>query len=136
MSEYLKKNPNKKVIEWLDEQEESYLFISCLTIAELKKGFYKLCEKDPIQLGSKAEKIALWLERIEKRFQNRVLPLNNGTLHNWAKLNGQSEANSKKLPVVDSFLVATALTHNLIAVTYNEADFKLYSKQLEILKPN
>ena len=42
ISEYAKKKPNQQVIQWLDEQKESSLFISILTIAELKKGIIKI----------------------------------------------------------------------------------------------
>jgi len=46
ISEYIKKQPSQKVIDWLDGRDERHLYISCLTIAELKKGCYKLKQKN------------------------------------------------------------------------------------------
>jgi predicted nucleic acid-binding protein len=42
LSEYVKKTPNIQVIQWLDEQEEGNLFISILSIGEIKKGIIKI----------------------------------------------------------------------------------------------
>ncbi len=42
LSEYIKKTPNIQVIQWVDEQSEASLFISVLTLAELKKGIIKI----------------------------------------------------------------------------------------------
>ena len=136
ISEYLRKQPAKKVIDWLDGQEESSLYISCLTIAELKKGYYKLQSKSKSADEKKrAEKINTWIANLEKRFQDRIIHIDTELLELWAIICGRSEAEGRTLPVIDSLLVATAQTHGLTAVTPNVADFQNCSASLKIYNP-
>ncbi|MDE0157621.1 MAG: type II toxin-antitoxin system VapC family toxin [Gammaproteobacteria bacterium] len=136
VSEYLKKKPARKVIEWLDAQDEHSLYISCLTIAELRKGYYKLMSRaDPTQESGKAVKIDVWIQELEKRFGDRNLELDNDVLEKWAILCGRSEAEGNKLPVIDSLLAASALTHDLTVVTLNETDFVRCSEAVKIYNP-
>ncbi len=126
LSEYVKKKPNFQVIQWLDEQNEDSLFISILTIAELKKGIIKIKKSQ----ASRYQKLNNWLLKIEKRFSDRILPLNKNILDTWATICGESEAIGKKLPIMDSLIASTATQHNLIIVTRNIDDFKFSSNQL------
>jgi hypothetical protein len=126
VSEYVKKKPNFQVIQWLDEQNEDSLFISILTIAELKKGIIKIKKSQ----ASRYQKLNNWLLKIEQRFAGRILPLNKNILDTWAKICGESEARGKKLPIMDSLIASTATQHNLIIVTRNIDDFKFSSNQL------
>jgi predicted nucleic acid-binding protein len=126
LSEYVKKKPNQQVIQWLDRQNEDRLFISILTIAELRKGIIKIQNSHPLR----HQKLKNWLEKIEQRFGERILPLNKEILDSWAKTCGESEAMGKKLAIMDSLIAATASEHNLIIVTRNIIDFQFSSIQL------
>ena len=119
ISEYVKKKPNQQVIKWLDEQDEASLFISILTIAELKKGIIKIKNSQP----ERYQKLTKWLQKVEQRFAGRILPLNNNLLDTWATICGESEGKGKKLPIMDSLIAATAYEYNLIIVTRNVSDF-------------
>lgn len=133
VSEYLRKKPSKKVIDWLDQQDEHSLYISCLTIAELKKGYYKLQNKaSSAGENRRAKKINAWIQKLEKRFQDRIVQIDTELLELWAMICGRSEAEGKKLPVLDSLLVATAQTHALTVVTRNVTDFENCSKSLSL----
>lgn len=123
LSEYAKKKPNQQIIQWLDEQEEARLFISILTIAELKKGIFKIRNSQP----ERYKKLSQWVEKIEQRFNQRILPLSDKILFSWAKLSGESEAKGNKLPIMDSLIGATASEYNLIIVTRNVSDFDFSS---------
>ena len=123
ISEYVKKQPNQQVINWIDVQEESSLFISIITIAEIKNGIVRIEKSQP----SRYQKLEKWLQKIEQRFTNRILPLNENILDTWAKICGQSEAQGKKLPIMDSLIAATASENNLIIVTRNFSDFAFSS---------
>ena len=81
VSEYLKKKPSQKVIDWLDAQDNRNLYLSCLTIAELNKGYYKLVSKAP-ERGSqaRAEKIGLWVSQLERRFKHRIIAVDSEML--------------------------------------------------------
>ena len=119
ISEYVKKKPNQQVIQWLDGQDEASLFISILTIAELKKGIIKIKNSQP----ERHQKLTKWLPKVEQRFAGRILPLNNNLLDTWATICGESEGKGKKLPIMDSLIAATAYEYNLIIVTRNVSDF-------------
>ena len=119
ISEYVKKKPNQQVIKWLDGQDEASLFISILTIAELKKGIIKIKNSQP----ERYQKLTKWLPKVEQRFAGRILPLNNNLLDTWATICGESEGKGKKLPIMDSLIAATAYEYNLIIVTRNVSDF-------------
>ncbi|MEE9355749.1 MAG: hypothetical protein V3U75_09195, partial [Methylococcaceae bacterium] len=76
ISEYIKKKPSQKVIDWMDKHDERHLFISCLTIAELKKGYYKLKQKNSSHGNDeRAKKIRVWIEKVEERFQDRTVSI-------------------------------------------------------------
>jgi toxin FitB len=119
ISEYIKKKPNQQVIDWLDAQTETSLLVSILTIAELKKGILKIKYSQP----SPYQKLTKWLQTIEDRFNQRILPLSNDILDTWATICGESEAKGQKLPIMDSLILATAYQYNLTIVTRNLGDF-------------
>ncbi|HLP87401.1 MAG TPA: type II toxin-antitoxin system VapC family toxin [Nostocaceae cyanobacterium] len=99
------------------------MFISIITIAEIKKGIVRIEKSQP----SRYQKLQKWLQTLEQRFTNRILPLNENILDAWAKICGQSEAEGKKPPIMDSLIAATASENNLIIVTRNISDFAFSS---------
>ena len=122
LSEYAKKAPATKVIDWLDEQDEASLFISVITLGEIEKGNLKLRKADP----RRSQKLTAWLGKVEQRFAGRILPLDAAALHVWAQLAAHSELAGQPLPVMDGLLMATAQCHGLTVVTRNVQDFALY----------
>lgn len=137
VSEYLKKKPSRKVIKWLDAQDEHSLYISRLTVAELRKGYHKLENRTVSTREIKrAAKISAWIKELEERFRDRNLDVDNDVLEKWAAICGRSEAEGNKLPVMDSLLAASALAHDLTVVTLNEADFMRCSGAVKIYNPD
>ncbi|MEL6815906.1 MAG: type II toxin-antitoxin system VapC family toxin [Cyanobacteria bacterium J06598_3] len=136
ISEYLKKQPTQKVINWLDAQDERTLYLSSVTIAELKKGYFKLVNKEETPENKhKAKKIRRWIQQLEQRFESRMVGVDAEVLAEWAQLCGQAEAMGNKLPVVESLLTATASVHGLIVVTRHIADFERCDSALDIFNP-
>ena len=136
VSEYLKKKPSTEVIEWLDAQDESSLYISRLTITELRKGYYKLESRmASAQDSRRAAKISAWIQRLEDRFAGRIVEVDNDLLERWASMCGRSEAEGNKLPVIDSLLAAGASVCDLTVVTPNVVDFRRCSETMEIYNP-
>ena len=129
LSEYVKKNHNYQVINWLDNREETSLFISILSIAELKKGIMRIQNSQP----NRYQKLWNWLQKLEQRFASRILFLDEKTLNTWAVICGRSEAEGKKLPIIDSLIAATAYENEMIIVTRNVSDFAFSS--VRVLNP-
>lgn len=126
LSEYVKKKPNQKVIQWLDEQKEDSLFLSLLSIGESRKGIIKIKERQP----QRHQKLRQWIEAVELRFSERIINLDSDVINCWAEICGQCEAKGQKLPIMDSLIAATAHTHNLIIVTRNVTDFQFSPVQI------
>lgn len=122
LSEYVRKAPAPAVIRWLDEQDESSLFISVISLGEIEKGILKLRASDP----RRSQKLTAWLGKVEQRFAGRTLALDAAALHVWAQIAATAELAGQPLPVMDGLIMATAQCHGLTIVTRNVQDFTLY----------
>ena len=122
LSEYARKTPVPEVIAWLDEQDETSLFISVISLGEIEKGILKLRASDP----RRSQKLTAWLGKVEQRFAGRILPLDAAAFHAWAQIAAHSELAGQPLPVMDGLLMSTAQCHGLTVVTHNVQDFALY----------
>lgn len=122
LSEYAKKAPAPEVIAWLDEQDETSLYISVISLGEIDKGILTLRRRSP----ARSQKLTAWLGKVEQRFAGRVLPLDAAALHVWAQIAARSEQAGQLLPVMDGLLMATAQCHGLTVVTRNVQDFASY----------
>ncbi|MBK7765477.1 MAG: type II toxin-antitoxin system VapC family toxin [Sulfuritalea sp.] len=122
LSEYVRKAPAPAVILWLDEQDETSLFLSVISLGEIEKGILKLRASDP----RRSQKLTAWLGKIEQRFAGRILPLDAAALHAWAQLASRAELGGQRLPVMDGLIMATAQCHGLTVVTRNTGDFRFY----------
>jgi len=119
ISELVKKNPRAQVVNWIDGQEESGLFLSVLTIGELEKGIAKLLA------SARKAKLLSWVRRdLAGRFGGRLLPIDARVAVRWGAIAGESERRGRPLPVIDSLLAATALVNDLQIVTRNVSDFE------------
>ena len=119
VSEYIRKQPEMKVIQWLDLQIEEDLFISAITIGEIKKGIVKIESSQP----KKSQKLNEWLNHLTDRFATRIIALDRKILIEWGAICGNFEKFGRKLAVIDSLIAATAITNQLTLVTRNESDF-------------
>jgi len=119
ISELVKKNPRRQVVDWIDGQEESTLFLSALTVGELEKGIAKL------PASARKRKLLSWVRRdLAERFGGRLLPIDVRVAARWGAITGESEKRGRPLPVIDSLIAATALVHDLQIVTRNIRDFE------------
>ena len=119
VSELVKMEPNLRVVSWLDKCDEQGLYLSVLTVGELQKGVSKL------PAGIRKENLQMWIEHdLAERFKGRILELDMDSSLTWGKLQGEAEQSGEKLPVMDSLIAATAITHGLIVVTRNLKDLE------------
>ena len=127
ISEPKQKQPHAQVLEWLDAQDESKLYLSVLTVGEIKKGIARL------ESSRKKAELEKWLEKLRTRFSQRILLLSERTFLVWGKWYGEYEKKGVVRPAFDSLLEATALEHDLIFVTRNVKNFQ--NSQVTILNP-
>ncbi|MSP38089.1 MAG: type II toxin-antitoxin system VapC family toxin [Deltaproteobacteria bacterium] len=118
VSELVKKSPRRQVVNWIDAQEESTLYLSALTIGELEKGIVKL------PASARKTRLTTWVRRdLTARFTGRVLSIDARVASHWGTITGASERRGLPLPVVDSLIAATALVNELQMVSRNTEDF-------------
>ena len=127
ISEPKQKKPNEKVLEWLGAQDESKIYLSVLTVGEIRKGITRL------ESSKKKSELEAWLEKMRNRFARRLLPLSEKTFLVWGRMCGELENKGIARPALDSLLEATALEHDLILVTRNVRNFQ--NSRVTILNP-
>jgi hypothetical protein len=125
ISETIRRQPNKIVIAWLEQIPAEALFISVLTLGEIRKGIEKHADK------KRREKLRLWLEHeLTAWFEGRVLPIDRAVADRWGRLLAEV---GRPVPTIDSLLASTALHHELWLVTRNAKDFDYLG--LEVINP-
>ena len=117
-SEFSRDRPEPRVVQWLQKQPMTMLFISAVTIGELRKGLVIL---PPSRRRSELEtwfhtELPIW-------FSNRVLPVTHSIADRWGVLDGQCQLKGTPLSTADGMIAATALEHDLTLVTRNVRDF-------------
>jgi toxin FitB len=113
LSETRKKLADERVLSFLSGVEPSALYISVLTLGELRKGVAKKNRSD----REAAKRLAAWVEGLELSFADRILGVDLATAKLWGELSAQ-----RPRPVVDTLLAATAVSHQLTLVTRNLSD--------------
>ena len=125
VSETVRRNPNKAVIAWLDQIPGEALYVSVLTLGEIRKGIEALTDR------KRREKLRLWLEHeLPAWFEGRVLPVDLAVADRWGRLLAEV---GRPVPTTGSLLAATALYHELRLVTRNSGDFEYPG--LEVINP-
>ena len=125
VSETIRRNQNRAVVEWLEQLPAEALFISVLTLGEIRKGVEALADK------KRRERLRLWLEReLPVWFEDRVLPVDLAVAERWGRLLAEV---GRPVPTIDSLLAATALHYELRLVTRNARDFDYPG--LEVINP-
>ena len=117
LSETRKKKADAGVISFLQAAEESSLFISVLTLGELRKGVAAKKFRDPDR--DAAKRLEAWVDGLELSFADRILGIDAATARLWGDWSGQ-----RPRPVVDALLAATAVLHDLTLVTRNLRDVR------------
>ena len=119
VSELVSKQPNQKVVAWIDSLESEQVYLSAITIGEITKGIEKLPE------SKRKGDLKVWLNHeLLPRFQGRILPLGTDVLIQWGALLAQLDADGNPMPAIDSLIAATVLTYGITLVTRNVADFE------------
>lgn len=104
---------NPGVTLWFEEASSEDLYLSVLTLGELRKGIESLRRRD----APAASALEAWLLEVESAYSERILPVDQAVADQWGRFNVPDP-----LPVLDGLLAATAKVHDLILVTRNLKD--------------
>ena len=119
ISELVARRPNKDVLIWLDALDPDDVYLSVITIGEIRKGVEKLPE------SSRKDSLRTWLnEDLLDRFSDRILVIDIDVMLHWGVLTGRLEQAGVPLPAMDSMVAALALIHQCTLVTRTIEHFK------------
>jgi toxin FitB len=113
ISETRKLRADAGVMAFLAAADSAGLFLSVLTLGELRKGVEAKRRSD----AGTAARLGAWVDEIETTFTERVLPVDGAAARLWGELSAR-----RSLPVIDALIAATAITRGFTLVTRNTRD--------------
>jgi predicted nucleic acid-binding protein len=128
ISELVRSKPEVRVLEWMEAADETLLYLSVLTVGEIRKGLAGLTQ------GKRRTRLETWLEvELQARFSGRIVPIDAAIADRWGLLAAEGKRKGKALSIIDGLLAATALHLNLTVVSRNARDFAV--TQVPVLNP-
>jgi toxin FitB len=119
ISELIAKQPNPRVIEWLDSLDPTTLYLTVITLGEIRKGIEKLPP------SKRKDSVKEWLETdLLLRFQGKILEITTEVMLLWGELTGRLENEGRPLAAIDSLIAAIVLEGNYSLITRNDSDFQ------------
>ena len=117
-SEFSRDRPDPRVVKWLKTQPATRLFLSVVTIGEIRRGLTVLPQ------GRRRSELETWFQTdLLMWFRNRILPVTHAIADRWGVLDGQSQLRGMPLNTADGMIAATAMEHDLKVLTRNVKDF-------------
>lgn len=98
---------------WFAELGEEEIFLSVLTVGEIRRGIESIRRCDP----NAAAALDSWLARVVEAHRDRIIGLDRAIAEEWGRLNVPDP-----LPVIDGLLAATARVTGLTLATRNVSD--------------
>jgi predicted nucleic acid-binding protein len=128
ISELVRPKPHPRVVDWMRAVDESLLYLSILTLGEIRAGAAILPQ------SKRRTYLENWLELdVRVRFSGRILAIDDVVADRWGWLTADADRKGRPLAAVDGLLAATALEYNLTVVSRNIGDFA--STPVPILNP-
>jgi toxin FitB len=113
ISELRRREPDPHVLNWYEGVPSAQLFISVLTVGEIRMGIERLRRKDTAQ----AEALERWYLRLQISYRDHVIDIDLETAREWGRLSVPDP-----LPVIDGLIAASAKIRGWTLVTRNTAD--------------
>ncbi|MGE0281567.1 MAG: type II toxin-antitoxin system VapC family toxin [Rhizobiaceae bacterium] len=130
ISEPLQAFPNERVISWIDSQPVETLYLSAISVAELRFGMMVLPE------GKRKARLRLrFEEEILPVFQERIIAFDLGASHSYANLmaRARARAQGKAISKADGYIAAIAMHHGLMVASRDVAPFE--AAELAVINP-
>jgi len=128
ISELVRSRPEPRVVDWLRAADESLLYLSVLTLGEIRMGAALLPQ------SKRRTQLETWLELdLRVRFSGKILGIDGAIADRWGLLTAQEKRTGRPLAAIDGLLAATALHHNLTMVSRDVSDFE--GAQVAVVNP-
>ena len=104
LSEAVRAKPETRVLDWIGAADETILYLSVLTLGEIRKGLALLPQ------GKRRTRIESWIEvEVQSRFAGRILSVTFAVADRWGLLAAEAKKKGRALATIDGLLAATAL---------------------------
>jgi hypothetical protein len=118
VSEWTKPRPDAGVVAFLASEDEDAMFVSVVTLGELRRGVDRLAP------GRRRSRLDDWLSNdLPARFAGRVLEIDAATADAWGRLIARRERAGRSMGAMDGWIAAIAEVHGLALVTRDVGDF-------------
>lgn len=125
ISEAMKPRPEPGVVSWLAALDEDQVYLSVVTLTELRYGVERLA------MGARRKRLDAWLRlELPERFEGKILPVDSVIADACGRLVARSESLGRPIEPRDAFIAATAEVHRLTLVTRNAPDFQAVVKNV------
>jgi toxin FitB len=121
ISHAIKPSPPEALVQWMAEQVDEDLFISSLSLAEIRRGILQMPD------GRKKRALEDWFagpSGPQALFRHRVLPFDEPAALVWAQLMAEGSAKGQPRSALDMIIAATAAVNACLVVTATEKDFR------------
>ena len=131
VSEFISKKPNQKVLDYVNSLDENDVYLSVITVGEIRFGIEKL---DKEHQSKKIEMLSRWLDNdLMQRFEGRIVDIDKQTMLKWGEINGKLQKIGRPMPIMDSLIASSCLANGFVLITRNTKDF--YSFEIEMINP-
>lgn len=113
VSELRRRDPDTRVLNWYGTVRPADLYVSALTIGEIRRGVERLRRRDAMQ----AARLERWLTGLNASYRDRIVGVDASIAEEWGRINVPDP-----LPVVDGLLAASAIVRDWTLVTRNVRD--------------
>ncbi|MCK5676840.1 MAG: type II toxin-antitoxin system VapC family toxin [Verrucomicrobia bacterium] len=127
ISELRKPEPSTAVLDWFEGCNERLLYLSSVTLGELKYGIGLLPD------GKRKNGLLTWYARLCLSYQGHIVAPSQEICELWGTLRASRKQAGQPLAMADGLIAATALHESMVLVTRNTADFR--GLGIELLNP-
>lgn len=120
LSELMRPEPSATVVSWVDRQAEATLYLTSITLAEIRFGIAALPRgRRRKELGAAFE------EGIRPLFGGRILAFDEAASVEYASLRADARARGQGIGDVDALIAATVRAHRFAVATRDVAPFQV-----------
>jgi predicted nucleic acid-binding protein len=119
LSELRRPRPEPKVVAFIKSKPLEELFVSSVTLAEIRFGIELVAD-----VGRRAE-LSDWLaHKVRPMFEQRVLPVSEDVMFKWRLLVEEGRKSGHTYSQPDLIIAATALQHDLMIVSRDASEYR------------
>ncbi len=118
-SELTRPVPEPRLVQWLDAADDETLFLSVISLAEIRKGLRTM------EPGQRRTGIVEWVDGVLLPwFDSRILPVTKSIAERWGDVAGAAQLQGVAVGMADGLIAVTALEMDLVVVTRNTRHFE------------